>query len=245
MFENSLRQLRLLPVLVIVAMIAFAVRAGDVLIAVNSGAANAQSAAEDGPLTAPAPSQNTLSQAVQNKNGNDKTVTDADIPETPIDEINLTDSFDNELGGPLEYSDIRAELFETLAKRRRELDAREEMIAKKEALLQATEREIERKYKEMSQVRNEIKELLNVQTEEEQKRIMSLVKVYENMKAKDAAQIFNTLDMDILIEVMGRMSERKLSPVLAEMDPDRARSVTIFLAEQKSLPKAPSANGTF
>ena len=74
---------------------------------------------------------------------------------------------------------------------------------------------------------------------------MSLVKVYENMKAKDAAQIFNTLDMDILIEVMGRMSERKLSPVLAEMDPDRARSVTIFLAEQKSLPKAPSANGTF
>ena len=149
------------------------------------------------------------------------------------------------MGGPLEYSDIRAELFETLAKRRRELDAREEMIAKKEALLQATEREIERKYKEMSQVRNEIKELLNVQTEEEQKRIMSLVKVYENMKAKDAAQIFNTLDMDILIEVMGRMSERKLSPVLAEMDPDRARSVTIFLAEQKSLPKAPSANGTF
>ena len=73
MFENSLRQLRLLPILVIVAMIAFAVRAGDVLIAVNSGAANAQSATEDGPLTAPTPSQNTLSQAVQSKNENDKT----------------------------------------------------------------------------------------------------------------------------------------------------------------------------
>ena len=60
------------------------------------------------------------------------------------------------------------------------------------------------------------------------------------MKAKDAANIFNTLDMDILISVMGRMSERKLAPILAEMNPDRARSVTIFLAEQKSLPTLPN-----
>ena len=60
------------------------------------------------------------------------------------------------------------------------------------------------------------------------------------MKAKDAANIFNTLDMDILISVMGRMSERKLAPILAEMNPDRARSVTIFLAEQKSQPTLPN-----
>ena len=78
--------------------------------------------------------------------------------------------------------------------------------------------------------------MLKQQTDEEEKRIKSLVKIYEGMKAKDAARIFNTLDMDILVRVMAGMSERKLSPILASMEPDRARSVTILLAEQKSLP---------
>ena len=95
------------------------------------------------------------------------------------------------------------------------------------------------KVDEMNRVKGDIQDLLKEQSSEEQARITSLVKVYEGMKAKDAANIFNTLDMDILIEVMGRMSERKLAPVLAEMDPERARSVTIFLAEQKKLPSMP------
>ena len=46
-------------------------------------------------------------------------------------------------------------------------------------------------------------------------------------------------DLDILVEVISRMSERKVSPVLAAMNPERARTITIMLAEQKSLPELP------
>ncbi len=239
MFEQSLKHLRLLPVLVIVATAAFAIRLGDFML--QTGSVNAQQMSEE---TAPSEQVLEKTTVIETDAGTDITVEETASGETiKIDppQTGWSDAIDSDF----EYSDVRAELFETLTKRRRSLDEREAMLEKKEALLKATEQEITRKYKEMTQVRNEIKELLNLQTEEEQKRILSLVKVYEGMKAKDAAQIFNTLDMDILIEVMGRMSERKLSPVLAEMDPDRARSVTIFLAEQKSLPSLPNTEGNF
>ena len=56
---------------------------------------------------------------------------------------------------------------------------------------------------------------------------------------KDAARIFDTLDIDILVDVMANMSERKMSPILAAMNPERARTVTIMLAQQKQLPELP------
>ena len=56
------------------------------------------------------------------------------------------------------------------------------------------------------------------------------------MKPKDAARIFNTLDLDVLLNVVSRMSERKSAPVIASMDPERARTLTIMLMEQKALP---------
>jgi len=60
--------------------------------------------------------------------------------------------------------------------------------------------------------------------------------VYEAMKSKDAARIFNTLDLDVLVDVMSRMSDRKISPILAQMEPERARTVTMMLAQNGGLP---------
>ena len=175
----------------------------------------------------------------------------ADMSETrDIEMIEIADdtSEGDDLGAPPEaideYEDyeitpIQAELAEDLVAQRKRLEAREATLVQKEALLQAAEQELDRKYEELVALRGEIEQLLDKQSEEEDSRITSLVKIYENMKAKEAAEIFNTLDLDILVEVMSRMSERKVSPVLAAMNPERARTVTIMLAEQKQLPKLP------
>ena len=138
-----------------------------------------------------------------------------------------------------EFSNIRTELYDNLGKRREELDKREADMVTREALLRAAEQEIDRKYNELSQLRGEIEKLLQKQSEEEQARIISLVKIYEGMKPADAARIFDTLDIDILLSVMSRMSERKLSPIMAVMNPERAKTMTIMLAEQKQLPQLP------
>lgn len=138
-----------------------------------------------------------------------------------------------------EYSQVREDLYKELTARREELDKREKDLATREAVLAATERELDQKIREMTAVRNEIESLMKQQSDEEQQRVDSLVKIYEGMKAKDAARIFNTLDMDVLISVIARMSERKSAPILAEMTPERARSVTILLAQQNQLPDIP------
>lgn len=135
-----------------------------------------------------------------------------------------------------EYSPVREELYKDLAARREELDKREKDMATREALLKAGERELDQKLRELTAIRNEIQGLLKKQSEEEKTRVDSLVKIYEGMKAKDAARIFNTLDIDVLIQVMTKMSERKSAPILAEMNADRARAVTILMAQQQQVP---------
>lgn len=142
-----------------------------------------------------------------------------------------------------EYSEVRMELFEDLSKRRKDLDQKERDLQMREALLKATQAELEQKYQELTTIKTDIEELLKRQTEEENKRIASLVKIYEGMKAKDAARIFDTLDMDVLLQVMTKMSERKTAPILAAMSGDKARNVTIMLAEQNKLPSLPDLGG--
>ncbi len=53
------------------------------------------------------------------------------------------------------------------------------------------------------------------------------------MKPKDAAEIFDNLELPVLVDVTGRMKEAKLAPVLAAMTPERARILTVKLAQRR------------
>lgn len=140
-----------------------------------------------------------------------------------------------------DYSDSEIDVLQSLSKRREELDQRERNLNESAALLKAAEKEIDRKVEELRKLKTEIESLLGQQQKMEEARIVSLVKIYESMKPKEAAIIFNTLDMDVLLAVVGRMNERRLSPILASMDPEKARIVTIKLAEQRQLPGSAAA----
>ncbi|MCB1556427.1 MAG: flagellar protein FlbB [Alphaproteobacteria bacterium] len=226
------RRIRILPLLVIFALLSFSVRLEGFFDGVrNIGIAYARDESH-------APPQ-----------GHDGAAAPHDDVE--VDPSSETGSHDEDAPaaeripwqGPVDtdfsHSGIQEELYKDLAARKTLLDERERSLETREALLEAAGREMDQKLRELTGLRNEIGALLEKQSEEEEARIASLVKIYEGMKAKDAARIFNTLDMDVLLRVMGRMSERKSAPILAAMNPDRARSVTILLAEQKQLPDLP------
>jgi flagellar motility protein MotE (MotC chaperone) len=134
------------------------------------------------------------------------------------------------------FSAAEIEVLQALSRRRDELERREKTLAEREALLTAAGQEVDRKIAELNKLKEEIEKLLGQQQSMEEGRILSLVKIYEAMKPKEAATIFNTLDMDVLISVVSRMNERKTSPILASMDPEKARLVTIRLAEMRQLP---------
>jgi flagellar motility protein MotE (MotC chaperone) len=74
------------------------------------------------------------------------------------------------------------------------------------------------------------------ETAEQQQKIARLVKIYEAMKPKDAAGIFNSLDIGILLQVMQRMKEAKTAPILAAMEPSRAQDVTAALLAKRPDP---------
>jgi flagellar motility protein MotE (MotC chaperone) len=114
-------------------------------------------------------------------------------------------------------------------------------------VLEATEKRIADKITEMKALDAQLNRVVAQYNQHQNAEIMSLVKIYENMKPGDAAAIFNELDMPILLEVIDKMSERKVAPVLAKMDPKRARDVTQELAElRRGQPgigtPAPTAN---
>jgi flagellar motility protein MotE (MotC chaperone) len=264
------RQLRVLPLLIVVASFAFIVRVGDAALQMRSlsGSAFAEEAAvpasepkeeakkeeKEAPATPEKPEvavpELPKAEDIAAKKPEEK-VAGEEEPKTEKSEAEKSEAgtapkedapkqdWQDASDADLDYSNIRKEVYEDLLQRRQQIEEKEKALGQREALVEAAQKELDKKYQELTSLRNEIQDLLSKQSEEEKARIASLVKIYEGMKPKDAARIFNTLDMDILIDVVSRMSERKSSPIIASMEADRARALTTLLAEQKKLPELP------
>jgi flagellar motility protein MotE (MotC chaperone) len=54
--------------------------------------------------------------------------------------------------------------------------------------------------------------------------------MYETMKPKDAAKIFDRLDIRVLIDVASQINPRVMSAILAQMTPEAAERLTVELA---------------
>lgn len=135
------------------------------------------------------------------------------------------------------YSEEELKVLQSLSKRREDLDKRAGDLDQREKLLQAAEKKVDEKVLELDQLKKQIEGLLNKQQAEQDASLSQLVKIYENMKPKDAANIFNDMQFDVLLGIITKMSERKVAPVLAAMTPAKAREISARLADQKALPK--------
>ena len=144
-----------------------------------------------------------------------------------------------EVAVPLDqrFNQIELDLLQNLTKRREEIEKYEEEVRLRENMLEATEIRLDKKINKLSTLKAELEALMVSYKKQEDSEMRSLVKIYESMKPKEAARIFNELDMPILLDVVDRMSERKAAPVLANMDPKRAKDLTVQLAELRRLRK--------
>lgn len=136
---------------------------------------------------------------------------------------------------PTTFSPSEIALLENLAQRREEIEQRSNALDVREGLLTATENRIDEKIDTLKSLESRIEELVKQHSEEEEKRIARLVLVYEKMKAKDAARIFDQIEMDVLLDVTARMKESKVADVMAKMSPQRAQELTIELATRNDL----------
>lgn len=129
-------------------------------------------------------------------------------------------------------------LLQKLASRREELDLQAKKLETRESLLAAAEKRVEERITRLKEIESTVSSLIERFDAQEEERLAKLVQVYESMKAKNAAAIFDQLDMEVLLAVAKRMDEAKMAEVLSKMQPDAAKRLTIEMAHQKKLPGA-------
>ena len=130
--------------------------------------------------------------------------------------------------------DAERALLLQLRQRREELEARAATIAQREAVLAATEKKLTTRAEELSSLQRKLEAMEAARQQRDEAGWQGLVKVYESMKPRDAAAIFNDLQMQVLVHVLDRMKESKAAPILAAMNADRAREITAELARLRS-----------
>lgn len=131
-----------------------------------------------------------------------------------------------------------------LRQRRQELDSRETALAARESLMAATEQKLSGRVAELQTLQKKLEALEATRQEREDTSWQRMVKLYETMKPRDAATIFNDLEMPVLLQVLDRMKEAKAAPVLAAMQPDKARDVTAQIARLRTSRDGPGTRMT-
>lgn len=124
-------------------------------------------------------------------------------------------------------------LLEDLRKRREALDAREHALDERSSLLEAATLRLQSKIDKLSELQRQLDALGTARKQRQDASWNGLVKVYEDMKPREAAAIFDVLDMHVLLQVLDRMNERKAAAVLAAMQPERARFATQMLVQMR------------
>ena len=142
-------------------------------------------------------------------------------------------------------SDSKLDLLESLAERRKQLNLRETQLKLKENLLQAAQKQIDDRIAQLKALEEKVQNDLKKQDVLRQSQYRRLVKIYSSMKAKEAARIFNGLDMPILVDLVRAMKAAVGSQILAKMEPAKARQLTLLLAQKEQMvaPKAKDVKG--
>jgi flagellar motility protein MotE (MotC chaperone) len=139
-------------------------------------------------------------------------------------------------------SDAERSLLLDLRRRRAALDERSKALDQRNAVLGAAETKLAARVDQLSALQARLEQLDTDRRAHDDANWTGLVHVYETMKPRDAAAIFDALDMQVLLAVLDRMQPRKLAPVLAAMQPDRARLATQMLAEMRTRGITPAAS---
>ncbi|HYZ24697.1 MAG TPA: hypothetical protein VE690_21310 [Rhodopila sp.] len=121
-------------------------------------------------------------------------------------------------------------LLQDLRQRRKELDAQADALKAREAVLAAAEQKLSARVVELQALQKKLETLDAARKQNEEAGWQGLAKLYEAMKPRDAATIFNDLTMPVLLQVLDRMKDAKAAAVMAAMNPDKARDVTAELA---------------
>ncbi|CAN7333402.1 flagellar protein FlbB [Bradyrhizobium sp. LjRoot220] len=131
-------------------------------------------------------------------------------------------------------------ILERLQARRQELEQRAREIEIRESLLKSAEKRIEGRVEEMKATEARITTATGQKAETDAARFKGIITMYEGMKPKDAAKVFDRLEMSVLYEIASQIAPRKMSDILGLMQPEAAERLTVELARRAGTDKSAS-----
>ena len=201
-------KLRLIPVLLAAAVLLLGIKVTDVWDVVRAQTAAQPAASPDASAT-----------------GSTDANADAVDPKSAESAVPAAD--------PLMMSPSEIEVLQKLSDRRATLDRRAQDMAQQEVVLKAAEQRVDEKLAKLKSMETEIGGIVDQKEKEGDERMKGLIKIYETMKPREAARIFEELETPAVLDVLGQMKEAKAAPILAAMDPVKAKTVTAALIARR------------
>lgn len=143
-----------------------------------------------------------------------------------------------ELAKEAGLSPAELQVLQSLGNRRGELDQRASDLDTQVQLIAAAQAKLDARIQQMTALKADIQGLLGQADQQQQTETDRLVRVYEAMKPKDAAQRFTLMDDSVRLPMAAKMKERALSAILAQMPPEDAKALTEKLARRVNGAKA-------
>ena len=141
---------------------------------------------------------------------------------------------------PQSVSPSERAILERLQARRQELEQRAREIEIRESLLKSAEKRIEGRVEEAKATEAKISTATGQKAEQDAARFKGIITMYEGMKPKDAAKVFDRLEMSVLYDIASQIAPRKMSDILGLMQPEAAERLTVELARRAGTDKSTS-----
>lgn len=139
------------------------------------------------------------------------------------------------LSGENALNQSELDVLQMLRGRRVELDTRAERLDLREKMVLAAEHALESHIQDWKQLKVAVEASLEKYNTKRDGKLQTLATYYEKMKAKDAARVFNALELPYLIDIVERMKVAKVADIIGKMDTERAKTLTMELARQHQL----------
>lgn len=133
-------------------------------------------------------------------------------------------------------SDNPDDLLAAIASERQLLEEQRAAIEQRASEIELANEALAIETARLAELKKEVEALLERASLAHVADVDRLVALYSNMKPKDAAAIMNDLDLEVTMTVLGTMPERNAAPILAALNPVRARALSLILLERAKMP---------
>lgn len=133
-------------------------------------------------------------------------------------------------------------VLESLQSRRQEIEARAREIDIRESLIKSAEKRVEGRLEEVKATEARMSVAGQQKNEVESARFKGIITMYEGMKPKDAAKVFDRLELPVLFEIASQIAPRKMADIMGQMQPEAAERLTVELARRASAGLSSSQN---